>query len=130
MTGFLFWLFIVAPLRFDKSDTSGSILELSIRAGFAVRFSPLRWERVDQPSRHGLAFAFEIKLAPPRVMDSIFKPLFSMTGAMALDRESCQFALSLMKIPMLLQLTWALQRPGRVRKIPYDAAVGAVLHGP
>jgi hypothetical protein len=31
------------PLRFDKSDTSGSILEMSIRAGFAVRFSPLRW---------------------------------------------------------------------------------------
>jgi urease beta subunit len=40
MTGFLFWLFMVAPLRFDKSDTRGSILELSIRAGFAVRFCP------------------------------------------------------------------------------------------
>jgi hypothetical protein len=26
------------PLRFDKFDTSGSIPELSIRAGFAVRF--------------------------------------------------------------------------------------------
>jgi hypothetical protein len=33
------------PLRRDRSDTSGSNLELSIRATFAVRFSPLRWER-------------------------------------------------------------------------------------
>jgi hypothetical protein len=50
--------------------------------------------------------AFRFEVAYP--MDSIFKPLFSMTGAIALDRESCQFALSLMKIPMLLRLTWAL----------------------
>jgi hypothetical protein len=51
-------------LRFDKSDTSRSILKLSIRA---VRFSPLRWSAGNQPSGHGLAFAFEVKLAPPRV---------------------------------------------------------------
>src|SRR5262245_61578871 len=55
-------------------------MELSIRAGFAVRFSPLRWERGDQPCRHELAFAFEVKLAPPRIMDRIFKPPVSMTG--------------------------------------------------
>jgi len=36
---------VAPPLRFDKSDTNGSILELSIRAGFAVRSNPLRWER-------------------------------------------------------------------------------------
>jgi len=49
---------------------------LSIRAGFAVRFNPLRWERGDQPRRHGLALAFEVKLAAPPVMDRIFKTIF------------------------------------------------------
>jgi len=42
----------------------------------------------NQPSRHGLAFAFDVKLAPPRVMDRIFKPPFSMAGAISQDRNS------------------------------------------
>jgi hypothetical protein len=78
-------------------------MELSIRAAFAVRFSPLRWERRQSAKRTRLAFAFEVKLAPPHVMDRIFKPPFS-GPAIAQHRESCQFALSLMKIPVLLQL--------------------------
>src|SRR5215470_14977520 len=35
------------------------------------------------------------------VMDSIFKPPVSMTGAISLDRESCQFLFCLMKNPLL-----------------------------
>src|SRR4029453_7142800 len=33
-------------------------------------------------------------------MDRIFKPLFSMTGAISQDRERCQFLFWLMKNPM------------------------------
>src|SRR5215831_18576541 len=38
--------------------------------------------------------------------DKIFKPLFFMAGAIAQDRQSCQFFFCLMKNPLLYRSAW------------------------
>src|SRR5215469_15421994 len=43
-------------------------------------------------------------------MDRIFKPPFSMTGAISRDRESCQFPFCLMKNPLLYRAARAGER--------------------
>ena len=49
-------------------------------------------------------------------LDRIFKPPFSMTGAISRDRERCQFLFCLIKNPLLYQAAWPESgREGRER---------------
>lgn len=79
----------------------------------------------NQPSRHGLAFAFEVKLAPPRVMNRIFKPPFSMTGGdiAGTGEVSIRFLLSafvfcFLKNPLLYRSGSAGEHSGGAQKFP------------
>jgi hypothetical protein len=53
-----------------------------------------------------------------RKTDRIFKPPFSMTEAIAQDRERRQFLFCWIKIPMLLRSAWTAQAVGPTQKVP------------
>src|SRR5262250_741927 len=55
-------------------------------------------------------------------MDRIFKPPFSMTGAISQDRQSCQFLFLLDKNPTVVPVGSAGERLGGARKVVYGAA--------
>src|SRR5262245_46815524 len=75
----------ISPTLVDRS--------WSCQSAQALRYASVLCARSagNQPSPQGLAFAFAVKLALPRIMDRIFKPPFS-GPAIAQHRESCQFA--------------------------------------
>src|SRR5215468_8328488 len=55
-------------------------------------------------------------------MDRIFKPPFSMGGAISQSRQSCQFLFCLMKNPLLYRSCLAGEQSGGKRKVSYGDA--------